>query len=238
MFASASPPPAEVGSTPPRSTAVASRVGAGFVDAIVRRDFDTLEALLAPEVRFRALTPRAVREAATASGARAWIEDWFGETDRNQLITSRVEMIADRLHLAYRIQLREGDAWYLVEQHLFGTLGDARLTDVALVCSGFRPIEVPTSSPQPRVDARLDATGKSCATLTPEVRAAVRLLEPGQVLEIVADDPTAEEGLRAWTRLTGNELVAMPTVPDTTGYFYLRRGAGSTSGTNLPGGKS
>jgi TusA-related sulfurtransferase len=222
----ASPPPVDTGSAAHTSEAFATRFGEAFVDAVVSRDFDAIEASLAPDVRFRALTPRAMREAATASGARAWIEGWFGETDRNELIESRVEMIADRLHVAYRIRLREDGAWFLVEQQLFASLGDARLTDVALVCSGFRPIEAPTVSHQHRVDARLDAIGKSCATLTPDIHAAVRRLEPGQVLEIVADDPTAEDGLRAWTRLTGNELVET-TPSDATGSFYVRRGAGS-----------
>jgi tRNA 2-thiouridine synthesizing protein A len=271
----ASPPPIDTRSARHDSAAVATRVGGAFVRAIVSHDFDALEALLAPDVRFRALTPRAVRLAATASGARDWIEGWFGETDGNELIESRVEMVADRLHLAYRIRLREDGTWHLVEQQLFGSLDGSCLTDVALVCSGFRPLETPpgedlrspdladapavASPAQPndapadlaaahpatpgsatqherRVDARLDAIGKSCATLTPDIRAAVRQLEPGQVLEILADDPTAEDGLRAWARLTGNELVDVATRPDATGYFYVRRGAGS--GTALPHGRS
>lgn len=223
-------PPIDIGSAP-HPEADATRVGEAYLRALLTHDFDALEALFAPDVRFRALTPRAVRLAETASGARGWIEGWFGETDRNQLIGSRVEMVADRLHLAYRIRLVEDGAWHIVEQQLFGSLGDAHLTDVALVCSGFRPIEVPTGevpgTPERRVDARFDAIGKSCATLTPDIRAAVRQLEPGQVLEIVADDPTAEDGLRAWARLTGNELVDMSMQPELTGHFYVRRGAGS-----------
>jgi tRNA 2-thiouridine synthesizing protein A len=72
-------------------------------------------------------------------------------------------------------------------------------------------------------DARLDAIGRSCATLTPTIRAAVARLEPGQVLEIVADDPSAREGLQSWTRLTGHELVAAVTTPDAASRFYVRR---------------
>ena len=44
--------------------------------------------------------------------------------------------------------------------------------------------------------ARLDATGLCCATLTPTISARVRGLAFGEVLEILTDDPEAEEGLR------------------------------------------
>lgn len=200
------------------------RLGRAYVEALVRGDFDALEGLLAPQVRFRALIPRAMREAATAAGARAWIEGWFGDTDARELIASQVEMVADRLHLTYRLRLREDGAWHLVEQHLFASLADAQLVDVALMCSGFRPLEAPEAARAGLdVDARLDALGKSCATLTPEIRAAVGQLQPGQVLEILADDPTAEDGLRAWTRLTGHELVEVAVGSDATSRFYVRR---------------
>jgi tRNA 2-thiouridine synthesizing protein A len=202
----------------------ALRLGRAYIEALVRGDFDAIERLLAPRVRFRALIPRATRRAATAHGARAWIEDWFGQTDGHELIASQVEMIADRLHIAYRMRLREDGAWYVVEQHIFGSLDEGRLVGVALMCSGFRPIEDPARTAAQRgADARLDALGKSCATLTPEIRAAVGQLQPGQVLEILADDPTAEDGLRAWTRLTGHELVEVAVGSDATSRFYVRR---------------
>ncbi len=285
----ASPPVTGSPAAASRTDAVATRAGEAFVRAVVGHDFEALEALLAPDVRFRALTPRAVREAATASSARGWIEGWFGETDRNRLIESRVEMVADRLHVAYRIRLREDGAWLLVEQHVFAAVGDGRLTDVALVCSGFRTIAAPgddaaqsadatpgddaaqsadatpgddaaqsadatpgddaaqsadatpgddaaTGAPRlPHVDARLDATGRSCATLTPDIRAAVRQLEPGQVLEIVADDPTAGDDLRAWARLTGHELVDRAPGSGPGGVFYVRRGGGTSTPAHAPG---
>jgi TusA-related sulfurtransferase len=71
--------------------------------------------------------------------------------------------------------------------------------------------------------AHLDATGLSCATLTPTIRAAVLELDFGAVLEVVTDDPEAEEGLRSWTRLTGNELVAAEAGPGSARRFGIRR---------------
>jgi len=36
----------------------------------------------------------------------------------------------------------------------------------------------------------------------------MRRLESGQILELRSDDPAALEGIPAWCRLTGNELLA------------------------------
>ena len=81
------------------------------------------------------------------------------------------------------------------------------------------PVGAPAFTPA----ARVDATGLSCATLTPTISAAVRGLDFGAVLEIVSDDPDAEEGLRSWTRLTGNELVAVDAGTGPARRFDIRR---------------
>jgi len=60
----------------------------------------------------------------------------------------------------------------------------------------------------PAPDSVLEAFGEGCATLTPRIRARMRQLESGQILEVVSDDPAAGEGVPAWSRLTGNPLLA------------------------------
>jgi tRNA 2-thiouridine synthesizing protein A len=60
----------------------------------------------------------------------------------------------------------------------------------------------------PPPDSVLEALGEGCATLTPRIRARLRQLESGQILEVVSDDPAAQEGVPAWSRLTGNPLLA------------------------------
>ncbi len=205
----------------------AIQFGEAFVNALAAKDFNAIEALFAPLSRFRALTPNAVREATTAAGARHWLEGWFGMADRNEPIAARAEMVADVLHVAYRILQHENGTWYLVDQQIFASLEGFGVTDVALLCSGFRRVEVsevPSAGAYP-VDAQFDALGASCATLTPRIRDAVQRLEPGQVLEIVTDDPTAGDGLTAWTRMTGNELIDMTVASDGSDHFFVRRGA-------------
>ena len=68
----------------------------------------------------------------------------------------------------------------------------------------------------------LEADGETSATLTPLIRATIRTLESGSVLEVRTDDPGAREGVPAWSRLTGNELVATVDEGDGHTRFYLR----------------
>jgi TusA-related sulfurtransferase len=78
-----------------------------------------------------------------------------------------------------------------------------------------------SSTPPP--DAVLDAPGSSCASLTPLIRARIRELASGQVLEVRSDDPAARAGVPAWSRLTGNPLEAVVEDDAERTRFYLRR---------------
>lgn len=55
----------------------------------------------------------------------------------------------------------------------------------------------------------LEVPGQSCAIVTPLIKARIRGLDSGDVLEVRTDDPAAREGVPAWSRLTGNQLVSM-----------------------------
>lgn len=78
-----------------------------------------------------------------------------------------------------------------------------------------------TDAPTP--DAVLDAPGSSCANLTPLIRARIRELASGQLLEVRSDDPAAREGVPAWSRLTGNPLEAVVEDDAERTRFYVRR---------------
>ena len=77
----------------------------------------------------------------------------------------------------------------------------------------------------PKSDAVLDGSGLplTCANLTPMMKERIRNLESGQVLEVLADDPAAREGVPAWSRLTGNELLAMVEIDTDRTRFFLRK---------------
>ena len=68
--------------------------------------------------------------------------------------------------------------------------------------------------------------GTVCALLTPAIRAKLREMEPGQVLEVRVSDLTAREDIAAWSRLSGHELLAMTEEPPHLLRAYLRKKQG------------
>jgi len=69
----------------------------------------------------------------------------------------------------------------------------------------------------------LDARGLSCPM--PSVRTALALegMEPGQVIEILTDDPVSKKDLPVWAQSTGNELIAIEEDGSTI-KIYLKKG--------------
>ena len=56
-------------------------------------------------------------------------------------------------------------------------------------------------------DLTVDMGQAGCGDLTPLIRGRMRELQSGQVLEVISEEPAAHEGIPAWSRLTGNELI-------------------------------
>jgi hypothetical protein len=117
------------------------RAAQSFVDALTGRDFDALEGLFSPDVRFRALVPSGVREATDAAGAVAWLRDWFGVSKSFDVVDAGVEEVGGRGRLWYRFCLDRHDRRCLIDQEGFCDVRRGLVTDLSLVCSGFRPVE-------------------------------------------------------------------------------------------------
>jgi TusA-related sulfurtransferase len=217
-------------------------LGEGYLEALAQRDFPRVAAYLHPQVAFRALVPAGVREASDVAGVLAWLRRWFGDADELTVLQQTSDGSLGRLALSYRFWVHKQDEWTVVEQHAFCDAPNGQIERMDLVCSGFRPVEGPerarqvrqglaatagstaeTSAPLPRADAVLDAPGEGCATLTPLIRARIRELESGQILEVHTDDPTAHESLQAWCRLTGHTLVAVGAGSEQGQRFLIRK---------------
>lgn len=74
-------------------------------------------------------------------------------------------------------------------------------------------------------DDVVDARDLMCPMPVLATAKAMRLLEPGQVLKVLATDRGALSDIPAWADDTGNELVASDT-EDGVLVFYLRKAAG------------
>lgn len=112
----------------------------GLAEALVAGDFERLNTMLAADVRMRALIPPGPVELSGAAGAGAKFASWFGGSKALELVRTGSDEVGDRLHVFYRLRVNRGDdPSTIVEQHLFCSLDEGRITALDLVCSGFRP---------------------------------------------------------------------------------------------------
>jgi len=68
----------------------------------------------------------------------------------------------------------------------------------------------------------LDARGLKCPMPIVKTAQAIKTVEQGELLEVLATDPGAVADFGAWSRSTGNELVES-SVTDGVYHFVLRR---------------
>ncbi len=67
------------------------------------------------------------------------------------------------------------------------------------------------------------AQGTVCALLTPAIKAKLREMAAGQVLEVRVHDLTAREDIASWCRLSGHELLAVTEEPPQLVRAFLRK---------------
>ena len=58
-------------------------------------------------------------------------------------------------------------------------------------------------------DKSVDCIGLFCPMPLLKTREEIDSLEPGQVLELIADDPAAEEDIQRFAKRTGNKILKM-----------------------------
>jgi tRNA 2-thiouridine synthesizing protein A len=77
-----------------------------------------------------------------------------------------------------------------------------------------------------QVDEVVDARGLMCPMPILAATKAIRLLQPGQVLKVLATDRGALSDIPAWAEDTGHELLSSGTEDDAL-VFYIRKAADS-----------
>ena len=71
-------------------------------------------------------------------------------------------------------------------------------------------------------DKTLDCSGMLCPMPVIKTSKAIKELQVGQVLKLIATDPGAPPDMEAWSRQTGNELLDSHQ-EDGKFVFYIRR---------------
>lgn len=69
----------------------------------------------------------------------------------------------------------------------------------------------------------LDCIGLYCPEPLFQTREQIDTLEPGEILEVLADDPAAEEDLQRFARRTGNEIISL-TKEETVLRILIKKG--------------
>jgi len=73
-----------------------------------------------------------------------------------------------------------------------------------------------------QADQVLDCSGMLCPMPVVKTTKAIRQLQTGQVLKLIATDPGAPPDMAAWSRQTGNEILDQ-SEEDGKFVFYIKR---------------
>lgn len=187
-------------------------LGQSFLESLAAQDFERLETLFSPQVRFRALLPPRTCDEKTAGAATGWLRRWFGEAGTLQVLQSTAAQVFDRLYLRYRLRTHDAaNGWRVIEQQAYCNVQDGHIADMWLLCSGFRPDpenQGQASQSHFNADVFYDAGVKGCAEgPLEEIAGLMRRMSSGQTLEVHATAPSVAGDLPAWCRLAGHELI-------------------------------
>jgi tRNA 2-thiouridine synthesizing protein A len=73
-----------------------------------------------------------------------------------------------------------------------------------------------------KADKILDCSGLSCPLPVIKTSKAIKEIEVGQILQMIATDPGSPPDMEAWSRQTGHEMV-QSLAQDGKYIFFLRR---------------
>lgn len=126
----------------PTRSATDRSLGTELAYAIAAQDAGLLRGLLSTPVTFRAVTPRRFWDAETAVGvADIMLGTWFGPGRQvTEIAALDIDSVGDVHKVSYRLRVALPSGPSVIEQVIYYTESDGQITDLRLVCSGFRPI--------------------------------------------------------------------------------------------------
>ncbi|WXG43779.1 MAG: sulfurtransferase TusA family protein [Promethearchaeati archaeon SRVP18_Atabeyarchaeia-1] len=78
-------------------------------------------------------------------------------------------------------------------------------------------------APMPKPDKTLDLVGFYCPIPVYRTREETDKMRVGQVLEVLADDPAAEEDITRWAKRTDQEIISFTKSDDGKLRFLIRK---------------
>ncbi|HHS95176.1 MAG TPA: sulfurtransferase TusA family protein, partial [Phaeodactylibacter sp.] len=78
-----------------------------------------------------------------------------------------------------------------------------------------------------QISKQLDCKGLCCPMPVIKTKKAIKDLQPGEVLEMIATDPGSIPDMEAWARQTGHKLLQAQNLGDTFRFLIEKKGATS-----------
>ena len=116
-------------------------VGAEFIQALADRDFSAAQAMLTPEIEFKALTPsQGFLDLTGPEAVMNLMREWYGTAEAIEGLET--DKVLQRHHVGYRIRWRSAEDGLMVfEQQAYYDVDDGgRISRWHLVCSGDQPV--------------------------------------------------------------------------------------------------
>lgn len=73
------------------------------------------------------------------------------------------------------------------------------------------------------VKRQLDTSGKCCPMPIVETNMAIKKIDNGEILEIIATDPGTQTDIPAWCERMGHTLLESRQVDDGSIHFYIKK---------------
>jgi SnoaL-like protein len=115
-----------------------AEVARTYLEAVVARDYDRVESMLADDFRRRDLSPPGFTEVAGAGTALSGMREMLDMFDSVRLVDSDAYEIGNVTYLRARLHFVHPEAGErMLEQHHLLTIAEGRITAIDELCTGF-----------------------------------------------------------------------------------------------------
>jgi ketosteroid isomerase-like protein len=117
-----------------------AEIGHAYLDAVVARDYERVESLLADDFRLRDLSPPGFTEVKGSGAALSGLRELLDMFDTVRLVDSDVYEIGNVTYVRARVHFLHPEAGErMLEQHHLLTIADERIQAIDELCTGFFP---------------------------------------------------------------------------------------------------
>lgn len=109
-----------------------------YFDAVVARDYDHVESLLADDFRLRDLSPPGFTDVPDVGAALSGLRELLDQFDTVRIVGSDAYEIGNVTYLRARLHFVHSEVGErMLEQHHLLTIADQRITAIDELCTGF-----------------------------------------------------------------------------------------------------